>query len=494
MGLSLRKLLRRLNRDESGQSLIVVVTTMTVLLGLAGAGIDTATWMVRHHQAQVVADSAALAAAQCLASPGQKSTMFVGGTQTNVPVCSSSADTTDAQLVAVAYAAANGLTISTSNVTVSGNVVTVRATETSPGFFARLFGINQTTQSAAAGASWKPGSGQCQTAGQNCDFMFANSTNCSSGSNVLIVSTQGASTINGNIQTNGGLSASATGNAGGINGTGTSGPGCTPVSGGNHNPWNTAQPTQATSIISWPIDYSKDFPACSGSACTGPACTGGVSVCNGATNYPGWCNHVAQSDTFGGATGGQPVPGFVYCDTGVGASVNIDDPSTWTGKITFTSNGNNTYDDTFVAGQISYTAAGGDTISACGWTSSGFSQSTCSGTGNQPVPAPAGKTANYPVFYVTGGDPNPTNCAAGTSVSTSCAFSMVSNGNLLLNGDTFVPNGTAELNIQGNQALANTFIEANAIGAQLYGNFNGDGPSITGGGGPVANGGILLVQ
>ena len=67
----LRTFLRRLISEESGQSLVVVVSSMTVLLGVAAFGIDAATWMAKHHQAQLAADSAALAAAHCLANPGQ---------------------------------------------------------------------------------------------------------------------------------------------------------------------------------------------------------------------------------------------------------------------------------------------------------------------------------------------------------------------------------------------------------------------------------------
>lgn len=480
MGPLLRKLLGRLHRDESGQSLIIVVSAMTVLIALAGAAIDTATWMVRHHQAQVVADSAALAAAQCLADPGQASTMFVSGSQMTVPKCTSSTDSADAQQVAVDYAAANGLAISASNVSVDtkNDKVSVSATAHSPGFFARLFGLNQTTQSAGAGASWKAGTGKCASAGQNCDFMFANSNNCSSGSYVLIVSTQGASTINGNIQTNGSLQASATGNAGGINGTGTYGPGsCTSSTGGNFDPWNTSQPSQASSVINWPIDYSKDFPACGGS---GDPCQ--------ANGFPSFCTQESTNNyNFTGAVGGYPVPGNIYCSSGP-APANPADPSTWTGSITISASGNNTWADTFVAGQISYTGSGGDTFTSCGYTASGYSTSTC------PAPAPAAKTTNYPVFYAVGADPNPSDCAAGTNVSTSCAFSMTSTGNLSLDGDVFVQKGTASLSLQGNQTAGNTFIEANTIGATLAGNFNGDGPSDTGGGGPTGGGIISLVQ
>ena len=68
---ALSKALRRLIRDESGQSLVVVVSAMSVLVGVAAFGLDAASWMVKHHQAQVAADAAAMAAAHCLADPGQ---------------------------------------------------------------------------------------------------------------------------------------------------------------------------------------------------------------------------------------------------------------------------------------------------------------------------------------------------------------------------------------------------------------------------------------
>jgi hypothetical protein len=182
--------------------------------------------------------------------------------------------------------------------------------------------------------------------------------------------------------------------------------------------------------------------------------------------------------------------GQVYCATGPTGpgQANIEDPSTWTGSITITMSGNNTVEDSFVGGTISYSGAGGDTFSACGWTATGFDSGSCS------APAPAGNTTNYPIFYAVGKDPNPTSCAAGTSPSTTCAFSMTSNGNLKLDGDMFIPNGNAWFDFHGNQSAGDTFIEANTINASLDGNFNGDGPPITGGGGSTVNGNVTLVQ
>jgi hypothetical protein len=466
-----------MRRDESGQSLLVIVSSMTVLLAMAGFGIDTASWMVRHHNAQVVADSAALAAAQCLASPNQSSTMFVNGSQTTVPKCTSATDSADAQTVAVDYAAANGLAITAANVSVdtTKKVVTVTATTSSPGIFAKVFGMASSTESAHAGAGWKPGG--CTVAGQNCDFMFANSDNCPG--IALNVATQGAATINGDIQTNGGLDASGTGNGGGIYGTGNFGPGaCTSTTGGNHDPWQTSQPTQASSLITWPIDYSKDFPACGGN---------GESAC--VNGYPSFCTVSGYTITVNNQiVGDQPQADQVYCASGP-PPAKPSDPSTWTGSVTLNMSGNNPIEDTFVGGTISYTGNGGDTISPCGYTASGYSSSSCS------APAPAGNTSNYPVFYAISTDPSPAACAAGTNVATSCAFSITSGGNLTLDGDTFVENGTASLNFQGNQSAGNTFFEANSITATLNGNFNGDGPPPgSNGSGSGGSGSVSLVQ
>lgn len=468
-----RRAQRRI-RSEAGQSLVVVTLSMLVVLGMAAFGIDVATWYAKHHQAQVVADAAALAAANCLTHPNTGPAGYT---------CSSSTDVTGAQNVAIYYAAQNGVTITASqvNVDTANGKVTVNASPTAPSFFAHLFGINNVTPNAHAAASWKGNSQPCATIGQNCDFMFANSSNCSTGSYVLIVSEQGSSSINGNIQTNGSLDASETGNGGGINGTGTYGPGsCTSSTvGGNKNPWNTAPPSQSTSDMNWPIDYSQDFPACGGTgelACSTSSQTLGTpSFCTQASFTSGY--------TFGSATGDYPVSGNVYCAIGSGVP---SDPSTWNGTITIASSGNNTWSDTFVGGTIHYTGSGGDTFSSCGYRTSGFSSSACPG-----VPAPA--TANYPIFYAVGQDPNSPSCASGTNTSSTCAFSMSSTGNLTLDGDIFAPQGTASFNLGGNQSAGNTFIEANVINATLNGNFNGDGPP-SGSGTSTSSGQDFLTQ
>ena len=270
---ALRTILRRLISEEAGQSLVVVVSSMTVLLGVAAFGIDAATWMAKHHQAQVVADSAALAAAQCLANPGQPEHMDLNGTQTSIPACTSSSDTADADTVAIDYAAANGLTITAGDVSIANNTVKVNAQATSAGLFASVSGISTTSQSAGAAASWTSTSSVCTNpANGNCDFMFADNSNCSSSSNGIDVTASGNSTVGGNIQSNGNLDVIASGNIS-LGSGGSYGPnGTYTCSSSNtysgHNPWGSP-PTQATADVPFPIDYTKDFPACA----TGVTCT-----------------------------------------------------------------------------------------------------------------------------------------------------------------------------------------------------------------------------
>jgi hypothetical protein len=140
-------------RDDSGQSLVVVVIAMTVIIGIAALAIDASSWFERHHQAQVVADSAALAAANCLANPGTGSIQMGGQSYAR---CSSSTDSTDAQNLAVGYAQVNGFTITTNNVVVNtaAGTVTVTAGTNAPAFFGTIFGIFTSTQTAKATASY----------------------------------------------------------------------------------------------------------------------------------------------------------------------------------------------------------------------------------------------------------------------------------------------------------------------------------------------------
>ncbi len=462
----LRTLLRRLLRDECGQSLIVTISSMTVLVGVAAFGIDTASWMVKHHDAQIVADSAAMAAAHCLANPGKASSMMINGVLTVMPACTSGTDTADAQTVAVDYAAANGFSITPSavNVNTTSEVVTVNASTHTPGVFSKVFGVSTTQQAAVAGAAYAASSGSCTSPGAGCDFMFADNSDCSSSANGINLSMSGNSNVSGVIQTNGNISGNTSGNP--SLGTATYGPNGTSTCSDSltysgHDPWST-QPTQASTDLPYPIDYTQDFPACGGSA--DPCQTSG---------YPSFCTNEGSSITLNGSgNGDSAITNNVYCAVGTG---NPAQPSTWNGSINVSLSGNHTLYDTFVGGSISFNGSGQDTLSSCGYTATGYASGDC----NSAVPTPAGTNSiNYPIFYATG--------------TSSTALSISISGGQTLFGDMFAPNGTAALNMSGNKTLT-TFIEANNISASISGTFQGDGPSTSGSGGSTG-GTVSLVQ
>lgn len=459
---ALRALLRKLVGDESGQSLVVVISSMTVLLGVAAFGIDAATWMAKHHRAQLVADAAALAAAQCLANPGQPETMVLHGVQTSVPACTSSSDTADAQTVAIDYAAANGFTITASNVNVANNEVTVNASATSPGFLSNVAGIKSTSQSANAGASWTSTSSVCSDpSGGSCDFMFAEDSNCQNSNDGISITANGNTSVAGNIQSNSNLTTSTNGNISlgfGIYGPNNSYSCQSTNNWVGHNPWSSP-PTQGTADIPFPIDYSVDFPACGGSS---------QLPCQ-SNGYPSFCTNSGPNITLTGTTNGDTtITNNIYCASGTGSPSN---PSTWNGTITIAMSGKNVLYDTFVGGSISFTGTGSDVLNSCGYALAGFTAGNCGA-----VPSPL--TTNYPIFYATGTGAN--------------ALNVTVSGGQVFNGDMFVPNGTATLSMNGNKTLT-CFIEANDISASMSGNFQGDGPTVDNTG-SSANGNVQLVQ
>ncbi len=455
---------------EGGQSLVVVIVSLGVLVGMAAFGIDTATWMVKRHHDQVVADAAALAAANCLAHPSSTPTsMVINGSQTSVPACPTGSDATDATTVAVDYAAANGLTITTSNVNVdtTNGTVTVTAPSTSPGFFARLFGIDQASQSAAATASWTTGSGTCPDPGTNtaCGFLFAHDSTCTSRFDGIYLTMSGNANVTGTIVSNANLSGAT---AGRISlGTATYGPGAcsNTIAYAGHDPWSSP-PSQASTDYPYPVNYAEDFPACgvSGEAACQPSSAGPLA------GYPSFCTNAGANITLTGSTNGDStINDNIYCASGTEPP---SQPSLWNGQITIDLSGKDTLYDTFVGGTIRFTGAGNDVLSACGYTTAGYAATNCAGS----VPAPL--TPNYPIFYATG--------------TSSTALNVTIAGGQVLNGDMFVPNGTAYLAMAGNKTLT-TFVEGEDISASISGTFQGDGPTSSGGGGS-AGGSDSLVQ
>ena len=372
---ALRTFLQRLISDEAGQSLIVVVSSMSVLLGVAAFGIDAATWMAKHHQAQVVADSAALAAAHCLANPGQSGSIVLNGASTTVPACTSSTDTTDADQVAVEYAAANGLTITSSNVSINTTkgTVSVAAPATSPGILSSIDGINKTSESAAATAGWTAGS--TTTCGSNtdqCDAVYSGNTACPSTNSPSAAqspvsgfqdgNTGGGATpiVNGVVHSEGGITIENSGPS--FNGT----PPIT-VAGSCYTAGNMPDYNRATEVPSqpWPINYAAS-PYFS-------ACTTTCTTVSGIANVPSYCTQATTSSTGFNFTNVNnnpelPVSGNVYCSIGTGTASN---PATWNGPIQIQANDpasgcGSTYPQvTFIGGNISFITNNGGGTSIC---------------------------------------------------------------------------------------------------------------------------------
>ena len=363
---ALVRLLRRLRSEESGQSLILVSLAMTVALGFSAISIDVAGWYQKHHEAQVVADSAALVAANCLANPGV-------GPAGNV--CSSSTDVSDAQQVAVNYAALNGVPINAGNVTVntSTDTVQVKASNSSPTFFAGLIGIKTTTQTANSTAGWSSGSTvtPCSQATSKtlCSAIYSGDSSCSSGAGVTSGSSSDGFTLNisGNIHSEGLLTLANNGSLGPVSG---GAPPAVSVAGSCY----TAQtmPTKdgytATQVASetWPINYAASpyFAACSTSAGT---CTTSTAT-NGVTGSPSYCTLATTSSsgyTFTDINGNNqlPVSGNVYCAIGTGT---VSNPATWNGTIQVESTDCSSTPKkvTFIGGNVSFSngANGGTDI------------------------------------------------------------------------------------------------------------------------------------
>ena len=126
--------MKRFN-NERGQSMVLTLVFLTVLIAIAGAVVDVGAWYRAHRTMQATADAAALAAAQELPE-------FPG----------------DAQTQALDYANnrnQGGVTagdIEISATTVPNDTVKVTARTVAPGVFTRLMGLDSVTARASAKA------------------------------------------------------------------------------------------------------------------------------------------------------------------------------------------------------------------------------------------------------------------------------------------------------------------------------------------------------
>jgi len=120
-------------RSERGQTTVLAAVLMIALLGMAGFVIDVGSWFRQQRTTQATVDAAALAGAQALpTSP------------------------TDASSLATSYAGKNGGVAGTS-VTISSHftsndMITVKQTKSTQGFFSKLFGVSTINVGSKASA------------------------------------------------------------------------------------------------------------------------------------------------------------------------------------------------------------------------------------------------------------------------------------------------------------------------------------------------------
>ena len=119
-------------RSERGQTAVLTVVFLASLLGMAALVLDVGSWMRAQRATQAAADASALAAAQALPdSPAQ------------------------ADVLAASYLGKNGggtATVTFASKNTASDTVTVRVERNTPGFFAKLFGVDSVYVSAKATA------------------------------------------------------------------------------------------------------------------------------------------------------------------------------------------------------------------------------------------------------------------------------------------------------------------------------------------------------
>ena len=120
-------------RSERGQAFVFTVVAMTVMLGMAAFVLDVGSWFRADRKLQAAADAAALAGAQALPEdPGLATGLAQEYTQANEAP------------------APDGVEFSAKNAT--NDTVTVTLSQTAPGFFSKVLGIDSAEVHAKAAA------------------------------------------------------------------------------------------------------------------------------------------------------------------------------------------------------------------------------------------------------------------------------------------------------------------------------------------------------
>jgi len=120
--------------NEKGQSMVLTIVFLTVLLGMAALVLDVGSWYRAHRAAQSTADASALAGAQALPDTGRATSLANQYSAKNSPSGSTSPQITFSQQ------------------DFETDTIKVNVTRPSPGFFAKLFGISTVTVSGNATA------------------------------------------------------------------------------------------------------------------------------------------------------------------------------------------------------------------------------------------------------------------------------------------------------------------------------------------------------
>jgi hypothetical protein len=119
--------------DQRGQATVLSVVFLAVLLGMAALVLDVGSWYQADRYAQTTADAAALAGAQGLNESPAKAMEY-----------------------ALAYGAKNGGGVAAANVVLTASTVKVTVNRSTPGFFAKLFGLDSVNVRATATARIGP--------------------------------------------------------------------------------------------------------------------------------------------------------------------------------------------------------------------------------------------------------------------------------------------------------------------------------------------------
>jgi Flp pilus assembly protein TadG len=433
--------------NQQGTVVVIVAILLTVCLGAGALAIDLSSARGSEQKAQSAADAAALAVSDAASS----GTTILSQLQT---VGQQMADANDpGQTVQVTAAAPAG----TYRVSVAGNssgpfatgigshdprvaatalaavkqtVTSGISTSLSPTTLTSTVTNTSTSYTYAVSNTYTP----CTAQGSNCLAIYAAGTDCSGdGFNGVA----GSDVVDGSVISSSSFQAGGGANsfAGPLWYSGSSG--CTWASNGGSNSFGGGTPQTRTPVSGWPIDYSVDFPSCSGSSCKGPS------------NTPRFCSQSSTATTWNLSVSAKNI----YCAVGSGTP---SQPSTWNGHIVI-QNGNDS--DTFVGGSVSVQGGGINLTSPCGSPASSpmaaWSASNCASN----IPAPA--TTTYPMFYMTG---------TGTAID-------LGGGSANFDGDSFAPNG----NVTVSAGSVNChFIEAQYVTIAA-------GSDVVSGTGPVVN-------